>query len=264
MDRQKDRKTKCPRHYHGNGIDFRQNNVPFPGYSELGRHGVNVAPYNSSLGNRDQGPNKSTYAISQDLLMTTPGSNIMMTSANGEKMRTLYIAEITDTESGRVYPVAKVKPTVYTWCKWKLASADDSTYTNDPVTYPVGSEVRFKFGDFEAVPTTSITSGNKLPYIRAAIYFETNALADYDTSVYPSGIIDNIPGKGYTPNSSNHIYWLPSNANVVNNSYVEADCTYTESGLINIDMYWNYYDDANGLLKRDGGVRYGYVITISG
>ncbi len=257
----------CPREYIGNGIDFNQINMPLPGYSTQGTHTPFIAPYPES---REQGPNHSTKIMSQDLLLTSPGSNIYMVSSGAEKMRAIYIDEIIDSETGRIYPVAKVKAVPYTWIKWKLASEPDSAFTSLVKTYPIGSTLRIRIGDFEGLPSTAAT-GNYLPYIRFySHYYNDTALVDgdwtavADVTYFPTGIVDGLGGKAQSdPSSSNAWSYFAANANVFNGSYAELQYTYNYSGVVRMESWINYYDYNGAPLKRDAGVDYGYAITIS-
>lgn len=241
-----------PRQYIGNGIDFAYNGIPIPGFSNRARY--TRYKYGTSSSNVP-GDNNSTHIMSHDLYLATPGANIVTLSSNGEKLRALYIDEFVDTETSRHYPVVKARTIPHAWVKWKLSTED--TYTQETKTYPIGSTLHFKFGDFESLPDYGWT-GSYVPYVRPYIQIQKNDGNTY--TVYPSGLVNGIAGLGTV--STRGIY-RADNANVINDSYAEIGYTFNESGIIKVSCWQYGWVDSTTDVRRFDEVEYGYVITIS-
>jgi hypothetical protein len=221
-----------PEEYIGRGIDFIQYNQPLPGFSEKGVFTPFKNPDNTSAG-----LNHSTYNLSQDLYLNRPGAELFMVDATGEKMRSIYIDDITDPVSGRQYPVVKAKPTPHVWMKWKLSTEDDTEYSTKYRKFPVGSTVHFKFGDFESIPTTSATTVYRPKMRLYMTWIPGNQSTDDLVGFSPSGLVNGIAGT-----SGNYTYnWFADNANVINNSYVEAAYTFNQSGIVYPRLFMSGY-----------------------
>jgi len=247
-----------PQKYIGKGIDYVQYNNPLPGNNYLGAY----TQYQRVRTVGEAGLNNSTYCISQDLYIGGSEGKIIMPSKDKEKCRALYIDTIVDPVSSKEYPVAKVKNIPYVWIKWKAASEPDSYYSTDHRTFPVGTKVRFKFGDFESIPQNSFYNTYLGTTSRAVInapliksyhqFWPTTSSSDTYIGIYPSGIIDGETGTrtldpGQTLYAGAWAYWNP---NVVNDSYVEADYTFTESGICRPRLYMGGYLTNGGRFFR--------------
>ncbi len=243
--------TGIPSQYIGNGIDFSQDGQPIPGFSQRGSRTLYKYPEDES------GENHTMKIMSQDLYLASPDANILMRSADGSKMRAIYVDEIVDSLTSRAYPVVKVRSLPHVWMKWKLSTEPDSAYTDDYVTYPTGSTIYFRFGDFESVP---IHYDGAVPYIRPYItYWPNNEEEGYP--VYPSGVINGIAGTGGSGSLAG-MYRL-TNANIVNEAYAEIQYTFTESGLISPSIWLNVNTEPGGVNKRLDQISYRWRITIA-
>lgn len=230
-----------PSEYIGNGFDFEQMNIALPGYSQLGTHYPNATDM--------PGDNTaSTQHISYDIYFDKPGAKIHMQDAAGEKVRSLYIDTVVDPISGNSTPVIKTVLTPSVFLKWKLDG--ETEYHNNAGSYPVGSKIWFKFGDFSSLPTNSLLNYIR-PYIR-----QYTTLSSYTVAqLINSGLEAHISAYYYLDDTYNNnaLY-------VQHGSYVEAYCVFTQSGIIYPAIWMandyppNYWDDKT----------FSQLITISG